>query len=1058
MSRPLDKNSLGDVARAGFQELSWARAAITTLADTLGDEPQHFLDAFALAADADAALARLLELHDRHPQALNDLDTEQWQNLTLLFGASPGIGTFFVRHPTRLGEILAAGGRLITREEATRELLSAIGAVDATPPCATAFTEQGVVALRRRYRELLAEVMLYDLRQGVAGEAEAAVEAVAASLSKLADAVLEAALAVARAQLIAGHSGNALPDEQVLATRLAIIAMGKSGANELNVVSDVDVLFVMDVQRDTAGEAVLQPDLALRIATRLASETMRVIHEHGQEPPLWQVDPNLRPEGKHGALVRSLQSMVNYYERWAKTWEFQALLKARPAAGDVELGEAFVAATRAMVWASSTRDDFVGSVQRMRERVTEHIAPEERDVQIKLGPGGLRDIEFSVQLLQLVHGPRDVSLHLGGTLPALRALVAGGFVAREDGDRLARHYRTLRLLEHRLQMRELRRSALVPRDDDELRVLARASRLAAGAEQLFALWRKVRNEVRELHLKIFYAPLLGAVAALPGDGFSLGNEEARARLESIGFRDPDGALRHLGALTKGSSRTAQIQRNLLPVLLQWLANGRDPDFGLLAFRRVSEASRSTPWYLRLLRDGAEAAERLTRVLSGSRFAAELLESLPESVAWLERDELLQPQSLETLRTEMRALVSRRQRVDDAAKALRTVHRREVLRLALGRLVGVLNDETVSEGLHAAHTALLDSLILAMRWDYDTPQVPQELPLVTGVIPLPSAGEVAEHRGEAESAKKPAALIELALIGMGRFGGGEMGFASDIDLIAVYRFNAQHDAGSDRLDQLANRARSEAERLVAELRRLVSDPRFSVDLDFDLRPEGKQGSIVRSLEAYRAYYERWSLTWEAQALLRARPVAGDRALGLAFTQLADEIRYPANFGEAEIREVRRIKARIEAERLPRGVDPRRHLKLGPGGVSDVEWFVQLLQLRNAAEIPELRTFSTMRALDAAATAGLVSAADRDLLREAWQLASSIRSAIMLWSGRASDVLPSDRNELEGIAGVLGMPEGHTTRLEERWFAVSRRARAVFEREFYGYAEELHYPGA
>lgn len=1002
MSRAKGQLTLGDFARAGFLSLSESRASLLALGELTAVPAATLLEAFSLAGDPDTALARVTELVDRHPGLIDGLPPEELRRLCLLFGASPALGAFFVRRPDRLRPLLASKGRVLGHAAARAEMLLAVGAdPESAMPVATLAAEPGATELRVRYRELLAELALYDLVSGLHSSALDVFEEVAASLSCLADAALEAGLAVARATLAAGLSNGApVASDRLEAVSLAIVAMGKCGAEELNVVSDVDVLFV------AAAQADLDPDIAMRIATQLATETMRAIHDPGAEPPLWQVDPNLRPEGRQGPLVRTLGSMLAYYERWAKAWEFQALLKARAAAGDLELGREFVALTREMVWASGGREDFVGSVQRMRERVTEHIDAGELDVQLKLGPGGLRDIEFSVQLLQLVHGQYDEKLRLSGTLPSLRALVNGGYVAREDGDRLAHDYRTLRLLEHRLQLRELRRTALMPRDEDGLRVLARSSRLATSGDALQQLWRGVWGEVRELHLKIFYAPLLDAVAALPGEGFALGSDEAMARLHSIGFRDSEGAMRHLTALTRGSSRTARIQRNLLPVLLQWLADGRDPDYGLLAFRRVSEANAGNPWYLRLLRDGTEAAERLTKVLSGSRFAAELLESIPSAVAWLERDDALRPVPLDALLEEMRSLASRRNSVDAAAEALRAVHRREILRLALGRLVFVIDDAEVAAGLDAAHTALLDGLLLALRRD--------------GAQPL-----------------------ELSLIAMGRYGGREMGFSSDIDLLAVYRPRAEAT------EQQVGEARKQAERLVSELRRLVSDPRFSVDLDFDLRPEGKNGPIVRSLEAYRAYYERWSVTWEAQALIRARPVAGDIALGRDFAQLADGIRYPAQFSENDVREVRRIKARVEAERLPRGAEPKRHLKLGPGGISDVEWLVQLLQLQHGAAHPALRTESTLEALDAAVSAELLSEEDRAKLREAWLLASSIRSAVKLWSGRASDTLPVDRTELEGVAGILGMPEGHTTELEEQWLGASRRARVVFEREFFGY---------
>ena len=960
------------------------------------------LEAFAGAADPDAALGPVRRLTEQHPDRARALGPQTLGRLCMLVGASPAFGDFFTRHPARLEPILARGGRVVGADEARAELLGAVR----QPGGSTLVSEEGWIALRTRYRELLAELTLYDLEASREGRATEVFEEVAGGLSDLAAAAVEASLAVALATLASGQHGPPVSAERLDALRLGIVAMGKCGARELNVVSDVDVIFVVD----TADAAVLDSDALIRIGTRLASEMMRAIHDPAVEPPLWQLDANLRPEGKHGPLVRTPGSMRAYYERWAKAWEFQALLKARPLAGDLELAADFVRDTRAAVWSSASRPDFVGSVQRMRQRVTEYIADDELEVQLKLGPGGLRDIEFSAQLLQLVHGQYDERLHVAGTLEALRVLVEGGYIARAHGDQLADDYRMLRVLEHRLQLQGLRRTALMPTSDDELRVLARASGLAPNGDALRALWEATKLQVRQLHLKIFYAPLLSAVAALPDEELVLGSDAALARLASIGFRDPAGAMRHLAALTRGTTRRARIRRNLMPVLLNWLSDGTDPDYGLLAFRRVSEANVESPWYLRLLRDGTDAAERLMHVLSCSRFAAELLESMPDAVAWLERDDLLRPRELAALTEEMRSLASRRSTAEEAAMALRAVHRREVLRLALGRLTGVLSDKDVSSGLDAAHTALLDALLAAVRRD---------------------------------SVDAAPVGFELALIGMGRFGGGELGFASDIDLVAVFRADAAV-AG----DVASRHAAS----VVGELRRLVSDPRFPVDLDFDLRPEGKNGPIARSLDAYRSYYERWSVTWEAQALLRARPVAGDAALGASFVTLADEIRYPASFPEDRVREVRRMKARVEAERLPRGQDPRRQLKLGPGGVTDVEWLVQLVQLEHGGAHPSLRTVSTLGALEAAVALGLVGAEDAAQLEESWEFASSVRSARKLWNGRGGDFLPTDWTELEGITGVLGWESGRTTELEERWFAVSRRARKVTERVFFGYEED------
>jgi len=238
------------------------------------------------------------------------------------------------------------------------------------------------------------------------------------------------------------------------------------------------------------------------------------------------------------------------------------------------------------------------------------------------------------------------------------------------------------------------------------------------------------------------------------------------------------------------------------------------------------------------------------------------------------------------------------------------------------------------------------------------------------------------------------------------------------------------------------------RIAAELKRVSEDPRLPFDLDLDLRPEGRNGPVARSLDAYAAYYQRWSLTWEAQALLRGRGVAGDAALIADFEELADRTRYPASIGPNELREVRRIKARVESERLPQGADPARHLKLGRGSLSDVEWFVQLIQLQHAAKLPALRTTSTLGALQAATEAGLVDETDAELLRTAWVFASRARSAMTLWTAKTSDVLPSDRGQLDGVARLMGYRPRSASRFEEDYLAVTRRARAVFERGFYG----------
>ena len=653
------------------------------------------------------------------------------------------------------------------------------------------------------------------------------------------------------------------------------------------------------------------------------------------------------------------------------------------------------------MWSSASRDGFVESVQRMRERVTHNIPGDELDVQLKLGPGGLRDVEFTIQLLQLVHGQSDPAVRQGATLPALVALADQGYIGRVEAAEFSRDYRFLRLLEHRLQLTKLSRTHLMPTDPDALRVLARASGVSPSGVELSEQWKRTKNAVRRLHERLFYRPLLSAVAALPEDGLALSSEQATARLAAIGFRDPAGALRHIAALTGGVSRRATIQRNLLPVMLQWFAEGADPDHGLLAFRRLSDDLGEAYWFLRMLRDSSAAAQRLTHVLSGSRFVGDLFERIPEAAAWLENEEELRPRPLAQLLEETEATVARHRDDEDAAAlALRTARRREILRLALSGILGSITISELGKGLSDITTAIL-----------------------TGALAL------AHRYGDG---------IEFGIIAMGRYGGQELGFGSDADVMYVYR-----PAGATNEE-----AHQRAERIVHALSRFTEDLRVPLDLDIGLRPEGRNGAIVRSLESYRAYYSRWSLTWEAQALLRARGAVGDAGVLEAFEELADAVRYPASISEQDVREVKRIKARVENERLPQAADPARHLKLGRGSLSDVEWFVQLLELEHGARIPGLRTTSTLGALSAAEAAGLVDTEDAHKLRDAWILASRARSAMTLWTAKTSDVLPTDQQQLEGVARLLEYPPGSAAVFEDHYLRVTRLARQVFERRFYG----------
>jgi glutamate-ammonia-ligase adenylyltransferase len=965
----------GALLRLGFADGDAAASALAAL----GPDAEPLLALFGRTADPDLALGALIRLVEAVPdgrEMLSELADDEGTAMRLLcvLGASEALGHHLARHPEHWRDLSdpTLGSTRPPAYLLREELLRAVAGLD--PRAARD-------ALRVGYRRLLLRLAARDLAHDLP------VTDVAAELSDLAAATLEAALAVARAEVEGAED-----------VRLAVVAMGKCGAHELNYVSDVDVIFVHE-----------GPDEA---AVRLAGTMMRVCSEHTAEGTIWQVDAALRPEGRAGVLSRTLDGHVGYYERWASTWEFQALLKARPVAGDLALGREYVARLAPLVWSAAERDGFVADTQAMRRRVVDHIPARDADRELKLGVGGLRDVEFAVQLLQLVHGRADASLRTPATLSALAALTQGGYVGREDGEALHDAYAFLRTLEHRLQLRQLRRTHVVPRDEEALRHLGRSmGYLREPAATLERELAERRREVRRLHQKLFYRPLLTAVARIPGSDARLSLSAAEERLTALGYADPPAALRHLEALTSGVSRTAAMQRTLLPVMLQWFAEGPDPDMGLFGFRRISEALGDTPWYLRALRDEGVTAERLARVLSTSRYATGLLEREPEGVRVL--GETLEPRSSEALTEEMLEVVERHQGdVARAVRGLRAIRRRALFRISAGELVGELPVETVGAGLCRLTDATLEAALAAVT------------------------AEICRRR---ELASPP---TRLAIIAMGRYGGFELSYGSDADVLFV----AQPEPGADP-DEAAGFARAAVEELRSLLGAPGTDPPLSIDAD--LRPEGRQGPLVRTLDSYAAYYAKWSHVWEAQALLRADAVVGDRGVREAFIELIDPLRYPAEgLSESDIREVRRIKSRVDAERLPRGADPHTHLKLGRGGLADVEWTVQLLQMCHAHAVPGLRTTRTLDALAAATDAGLLDADDAAALASAWRQVSRVRDAVTLVRGRASDQLPTNAVELRAVAAILGYPAGSSDQMVNDHLRATRRARVVVDKVFWG----------
>ncbi len=983
---------LDDTAREDLATLGWSKPDAVDL-----------LWALSRAPDADLALRALIRIHDVEPardwaelDALLRASKSFRGRLLSVLGGSDALADHVVADPGTWR--LLIDDEMPSAQESRDALLAAVDAVrvDGTSDDdllfrAAVIGPDAVVALRKAYRDQILILAAHDLAATVENEPVLYLPEVGGRLADLADAALTAALAVAIGDVV----GDAPLD-----TRLAVVAMGKCGARELNYVSDVDVVFVAEP--------------ADGVSARIAGEMMRI----GSQA-FFDVDAGLRPEGKSGALTRTVESHVAYYRRWAKTWEFQALLKARPMTGDMALGREYTAATSPMVWDASERDDFVPEVQAMRRRVESLVPDEHKARNLKLGRGGLRDVEFAVQLLQMVHGRVDASLRVQSTVDALDALTTAGYIGRDDGANFSASYQFLRLLEHRIQLQRLSRTHLLPEPGDEqaMRWLARAAHIRPEGSQDAAtvLRRDLRKQVtrvRQLHEKLFYRPLLDAVARQDKGLLRLTDDSAKRQLAALGYAIPDRALAHIRALASTPGRTGAIQSMILPGLLEHISDTPDPDAGLLNYRKLSEQMGTTDWYLRLLRDDGVVAERLMRVLGTSEYIADLLMRSPDVIALYSSGatgpKLTEVDSADVVKG-LRASMRRASDLPRAIAVARSHRRAELARIASADILGLMTVQEVCRALSTVWAAVLDA----------------------------SLEKVIE-----ESLQGAPAPARLAVIGMGRLGGGELGYGSDADVMFV----CDPVDGVDEADAV-----KWAQKVCEQVRTMLGTPSADppLEVDIGLRPEGRNGPVVRTLASYAAYYDQWAQAWEVQALLRAHTVAGDAELGLSFLHMIDRTRYPAGGVSPEaVREIRRIKARVDSERLPRGADPATHTKLGRGGLADVEWTVQLTQLRYAHEYPSLHNTSTLETLDAIAAADLVPAEQVEILTDAWLTATKARNALVLVRGKPVDQLPSPGRQLRAVAYAAGWPQDEALEFLEHYMRVTRRAKAVVLEVFGG----------
>ena len=732
---------------------------------------------------------------------------------------------------------------------------------------------------------------------------------------------------------------------------LAVIALGKLGGAELNYASDVDVVFVHERGGSERQEA----------AERACARLVRLLAEPTAEGIALRVDPTLRPGGRRGALSRSLEAMREYYASQAATWERQALIKVRPVAGDPELGAAFVEAVAPFVFPDVLPESTIDEVRRVKVRLEEYVrASGKAGVEVKRGRGGIRDVEFAVQLLQIVHGRRDPPLREPNTLRALEVLAEKGYVGRDDAAALGRAYRFLRTLEHRLQIvRDLQTHDL-PADPAARTVLARSLGMVDGGE-LLAEFERQTSLVRQIHERFFYRPLLESFAGPSTPRPGRDREATVELLGALGFDAPGVAYEVLSRLVEPSTHLGKVLAHVFPVMVPALALASEPDAALIRLERVVAATAGDGTLADALASDTRMALRLAHVVAASSFATDLLVGAPARMFALRE----------------------RPRVDDAQAGLVSVAARYAARELEPNQTG-------------AELAAIADRVVADAVDAAEPDLP------------------------------------FAVIGLGKLGAQELNFASDLDMVFVYE-----GEGPDEF----RRGADLAERVLAGIRVAGWEP------DADLRPEGRSGPIAKSFAAYLEYWERYAETWEFQSLLRSRFVAGDEGLGRRFCSFASDFAYPEYLPVDRVSEIRRMRERVERERVRPPEASRFHFKLGYGSLADVQFAVELSLMRFGGRYPEVRTHRTLDAIERLARLRLIEDGAALALSEAFVFLSDVKDALEVDRRVHAEAIPAAPQEQLALARRLGFEEYPRQTFLEEYRRITRRARRAMERVFY-----------
>ena len=925
------------------------------------------------------------------------------KTVMLSFGASSYLSDILIRNPIYFYDIIDANvmDTPKTSEQMYDELSTALSKYKDI--------DQKLRIIRRYKRRETLRIALRDLLQ------VAAVETTTLEMSNLAEATLQHCYEIGRDQIMKPKFGTPLNEEGTAPCRFAVIGMGKFGGYELNFSSDIDLIFVYSDEGQT-DKGVDNSEYYARLCEFL----IKAMSEVTVEGYVFRVDIRLRPESSAGVIIRSMESYESYYEGWGDLWERQALIKARPVAGDMVFGDEFIRMIQPFVYQryldGVTLNEIKADIRTTKARIEERLVGERTDLEkhVKLGPGAIRDIEFTVQCLQMIHGGKRKSLCSQNTLETLEALKANELLDAEDADALSNAYRFLRRVENSIQIEADQQRYSVPAKEDEEIQLARRLKYHDAPLEIFRQdYQTHKAHVRRIFEKVMDVrepDQLDLPVLLSQDD----SEEIQEQLSKFGFenvREAHRLLRQLANGSDGQQFSPAVRRTffkLAPTLLKFLSAAPDPDMALRYFDAFAAKVGARSSYYTMFMERQGALEALISVCGSSLYLADLLIASPELFDLLTVPTFTEsPKTLAQKQEEVLQLVSDTSDVH-VLMALRRYKNDEIWRIALRNILGNADLPTTTEELSDLAEAILQAIY---------PQIDTQLR--------------EEHGNPTSDNGTP---VTFAIIAMGKFGGRELNFSSDLDVMCVYTADGETTHGMPNSEYFSL--------LGLELvKQLSGDHDMSIyELDLRLRPYGTGGAIALPLSGYQHYYDNTAEIWERQALTRARVVAGDvEGIGNQFMEIAHAFCYKEPLTPEEIAEIVHTRQRKEAQvtrktksrrrRSGRTQKPAANVKSGYGGLIDIEFAVQTLQLIHGTETTSVRVPNTLLAIERLHAIGVLTETQRTGLSEAYQYLRRVENALRIVHDRALDALPTNRAELAQLARRLGYAETEDTPIVE-----------------------------